>query len=87
MPAAELAAYLESHKSAANIALLECFSQRVTLVEIGPQATLRRALQVLRDSDAGALHVGRKLGKHSTQVQGVLTRGMIERCYQPPVSA
>lgn len=61
MPAAELAAYLERHKSAKNIALLECFSQRVTLAEIGPQATLRRALQMLRDSDVDTLYAGSKV--------------------------
>ena len=86
MPAADLAAYLEQDASAAEVELPEILGQRTELAEIGPQATVRGALRVLQDTGAGALYVGRKVGRHSTHVQGILTRAMIEHCYHPPAS-
>ncbi len=80
-PAVDLLRFMTEH-DATEIDLLEIPSQRKQMAAISQQSTVQQALKVLKEQDAEALYVMRKIGPAADQIFGVLTRQDIDNSYQ-----
>jgi H+/Cl- antiporter ClcA len=80
-PAVDLLRFL-NESDIEQIDLLEIPSQRQQLAAVSQQSTVRQALKILKEQDADALYVMRKIGPAADQIFGVITRRDLDNSYQ-----
>ncbi len=80
-PAVDLLRFL-NESDAEQIDLLEIPSQRQQMAPVSQQSTVRQALKILKEQDADALYVMRKIGPAADQIFGVITRLDLDNSYQ-----